>query len=107
MVIKRKYPIFLPLLILLFSNCNIYCQSLRINEVMSSNSITFYDEDGDSPDWLELYNGGTSDVNLSGYGLSDDITLPYKWIFPDYILKTGEFLLLAASDKDRRTPPLP
>jgi hypothetical protein len=106
MIKNHKYQILFLLLILLFSSSGIYSQILRINEVMSSNTYTFYDEDDDTPDWIELYNGGTSAVNLSGYGLSDDITFPHKWIFPDYILGSGKFLLIAASDKDRRTPPL-
>ena len=50
-----------------------------INEIMSSNSTTIYDEYGNSPDWIELYND--IEIDLSGYGLSDDINDPFKWIF--------------------------
>ena len=35
-----------------------------INEVMSSNSISIQDEDGDHSDWIELYNPGEIEVNL-------------------------------------------
>ena len=43
-------------------------QSLLINEIVSSNSSIFYDEDGDTPDWVEIYNTNNSAINLSGYG---------------------------------------
>ena len=39
-------------------------QSLVINEIVSSNSSIFYDEDGDTPDWVEIYNENTNAVNL-------------------------------------------
>ena len=34
--------------------------------------IILYDEDGDTPDWIEIYNPTSEPVNLSGFGLSDD-----------------------------------
>jgi len=73
---------------------------------MSSNSRSFYDEDLSTPDWIELYNGGILPVNLEGYGISDDRSVPGKWIFPAYILDPGKYLVLAASGKDRMDPPL-
>lgn len=72
-----------------------------INEVMSSNTTIFQDEDGDYPDWIEIYNPGVSPVDLTGYGLSDDSADPYKWIFPNYILNSGEYMLVFTSDKNR------
>ena len=41
----------------------IYSQDIRINELVASNSI-FLDEDGDSPDWIELYNYGLSLIHI-------------------------------------------
>ena len=35
---------------------SIFSQSIVINEVMSSNSNSFYDEEGDASDWIELFN---------------------------------------------------
>ncbi|MFC1552543.1 lamin tail domain-containing protein [Candidatus Latescibacterota bacterium] len=72
-----------------------------INEVMSLNSLTLQDEDGDYSDWIEIYNTGASDVDLAGYGLSDDPSEPFKWVFPDYTLGAGENMLIYASDKNR------
>ena len=76
-------------------------QSLVINEIVSSNSSIFYDEDGDTPDWVEIYNANTNAVNLGGYGLSDDISEKFKWKFPDIIIEPNEYLLVLASDKDK------
>ncbi len=75
-------------------------QSIRINEVVASNSIHL-DEDGDSPDWLELHNYGTSTVNLSNWTLSDDEDNPQKWAFPNINLTPDSYLFLWASSKDR------
>lgn len=76
-------------------------QSIKINEIMASNGTTLADEDGDFPDWIELYNSGASPVKLDGFGLSDD-EQPFKWVFPNIELKSHSFLLIFASGKDRR-----
>jgi hypothetical protein len=76
-----------------------------INEVMSSNSSTIQDEDGDYSDWIEIYNPDATDVNLAGYGLSDDPAEPFKWVFPDYTLGSRKTMLVFASDKDRSVVP--
>ena len=75
-----------------------------INEVMASNGSTLADEDGDYPDWIELYNTGSEAVNLEGWGLSDDYDDPFQWTFPDVTVGAEEFLLVFASNKDRRNP---
>jgi hypothetical protein len=73
---------------------------MRINEVVSSNS-EYFDEDGDSPDWIELYNYGSQEVSINGWSLSDDTTNLNKWIIPDITLAPNEYLFLWASAKDR------
>ena len=77
-------------------------QSLLINEIVSSNSSIFYDEDGDTPDWIEIYNPSDIVVNLEGYGLSDDLSEKLKWQFPNVLIQPKDFLLILASDKDRK-----
>ena len=73
---------------------------MRINEVVSSNSV-YIDEDGDTPDWLELHNYGTQDISINGWFLSDDVDDLEKWIFPNITLSPNQYLLLWASSKDR------
>lgn len=79
----------------------LFAQAICINEVMSSNTSTISDEDGDFSDWIELYNAGGSAIHLEGYGLSDDSLNLRKWLFPNFSLKAHEHLLLFASGKDR------
>ncbi len=79
-----------------------HAQSLVINEIMASNTSTIADEDGDFEDWIEIYNFGSDPVNLEGYGLSDNHNNPFKWVFPEYIIEPGQFLLIWASGKNRQ-----
>ncbi len=55
---------------------------VRINEVMTSNKGAVPDENGDFPDWVELYNTSDTAVDISGFGLSDDMLVAAKWAFP-------------------------
>ena len=58
-------------LILFLISSNVFCQDIRINELVASNSIIF-DEDGDTPDWIELYNYGSTPVSLINWSISDE-----------------------------------
>lgn len=69
---------------------------------MSSNGSTIYDEDGDTPDWIELYNSGANTINLNGYGITDNPSNPFQWIFPNIEMSPEDHLLLFASEKDRQ-----
>jgi hypothetical protein len=81
-------------------------QVLKINEIMSSNTQVVYDEDGDTPDWLEIVNSGNSEINLSDYFLSENPKNLLKWQMPEIILKPNQPLLIYASGKDRPVAPL-
>ena len=50
----------------------VQAQTIKINEVVSSNS-EYTDEDGDTPDWFELHNSGSEDISLDGLFISDDL----------------------------------
>lgn len=76
-------------------------QEVRINEAVSSNSI-FLDEDGDSPDWFELHNYGSTPVSLLNWAITDDVTDLTMWTFPDLMLQPDEYLMVWASKKDRK-----
>ncbi len=95
---------FFLFLAIYFSTISLFAATnpIRINEVMSSNGGVWTDLSGDAPDWIELYNSGTSPMNLDGYGLTDKIGEPYQWVFPNYILYPGKYLLVLASGKDLR-----
>ncbi len=74
---------------------------LTISEFLADNTWILADRDGDFPDWVEIYNGGASGVNLAGYHLTDDPAVLAKWTFPGVSLGAGEFLVVFASGKDR------
>ena len=75
-----------------------------INEVVSSNMETLSDEDGDEPDWIEIFNGRDVPVALAGWGLSDNAGQPFKWTFPAVTMPPHTYLVVFASGKDRRVP---
>src|SRR5690606_23909428 len=78
-----------------------------INEILASNASVNQDEDGSHQDWVELYNPGPASVNLNGWGLTDDPTLPHKWQFPNVSMPANSYLLVWCSDKNRTTPGQP
>ena len=80
------------LISLIFYQFNCFAQQVRINEAISSNSI-FIDEDGDSPDWFELYNYGNESISLKNWSVSDKDDNPKKWIFPSFNFNTHIFFL--------------
>lgn len=75
-----------------------------ISEVVSSNASTLTDEDGDQPDWIELYNPTGEPLDLGGYHLSDDEDDPARWALPPVVLEPHGYLIVFASGKDRRDP---
>ena len=91
----------LAFIIILFIYATSFSQSVVINEFMSSNRSTIADENGDYEDWIELYNPTNDSINLEGWGLSDNESKPYKWIFPDITIAPEEYLLVWASGKDK------
>lgn len=76
-------------------------QDVVINEFMADNQSTLQDEDGDYSDWIELYNTTETAIDLSGFSLTDDPSIPEKWSFPEVHIDAQGYLLIFASDKDR------
>ena len=73
-----------------------------INEFMAANDSTsnITDQDGDTDDWIELFNNTSEDLDLSDVYLSDDADEPLLWRFPaGTTLEAGGFLIVWA-DKD-------
>jgi hypothetical protein len=93
---------FILLIIFIISNSGSFAQRIVINELMASNASTIADEDGDFPDWIELYNYGDTVVHLEGYGLSDNVEDPFRWRFGNVTIYPDEYMLIWASGKDRQ-----
>jgi len=75
-----------------------------ISEFMADNRFTLDDEDGDSEDWIELYNPNGTAVPLGGYYLTDDPLDLMKWVLSGSVLRVGGRLVVFASGKDRTDP---
>jgi hypothetical protein len=77
-----------------------------INEFMASNQAAVLDEnsppaDPSFPDWIELYNPGSTDVDLGGYTITDDLATPAKHLLAvGLTVPAGGYLLLWADDDE-------
>ncbi len=78
-----------------------------ISEFMADNKKTLADEDGQFPDWIELYNTNAATVNLSGWSLTDDPTRQARWFFPTTNLTAKGLMVVFASGKNRAVPGAP
>lgn len=87
------------------ARCVLDASGLRITEFMASNDDTLEDFEGDSSDWIEVYNPSASEVSLEGLYLTDDDDELTKWRFPaGASIEPGGFLVVFASDKDLVAP---
>lgn len=95
---------FLIFFISIFISNIVNAQVVLINEVLSSNS-TFYDNNGETPDWIELYNNSQTTVDLSGWVLTDKEN-ESKWTFGEEKIDANGYLLVwaSATDKPRYYP---
>jgi len=76
--------------------------TLRINEFLALNQSILTDEDGDYSDWIEIHNPTSQPINLLGWALTDDKSLPGQWIFPDVTIEINSYLIVFASGKNRK-----
>jgi hypothetical protein len=73
--------------------------AIRLNEILAQNSTTLTNG-GTTPDLIELYNYGTSNIDLSGMGITDSAGSPYKYTFPGgTTLGAGQYLVLFADSQ--------
>lgn len=76
-----------------------------ISEFVAGNTGGLQDADGDSSDWIEIYNPTAAPINLQNWSLTDDPGDLNRWVFPAVTLGANQFLTVFASDKDRDTGP--
>jgi len=102
---------------LLAKNWQIEEPHLVISEFMASNASNkpplppkegdLLDGNGDSSDWIEVYNPMDIPVSLDGWYLTDSDANLTKWQFPDgNQIGPGEFLIIFASGKTYEENPL-
>jgi hypothetical protein len=75
---------------------------LYINEVMASNSRLMLDPDDAeaTPDWVELHNPNSVDIDLNGFTVTDDLDDPRMHTLGDLTLPAGGFVVLLPDDGD-------
>lgn len=73
---------------------------LVLNEIMPSNSITFFDANGQADDWIELKNKSNTAINLTGLYLSDEANNLSKWAFPSTASIAANNYLIVWADQD-------
>jgi len=96
---KKKCISALAILFLISFYAN---SQIVINEGSNRNYSTIADEDGEFPDWIEIFNQSEDTVNLYNYSLSDDINNNLKWIFPNIDIPPLEFKTIYCSGKNRK-----
>ena len=73
---------------------------LVISEFMATNSETILDGNGESSDWIEIYNPTDTAISLDGWYLTDYKPNLTMWQFPDGLeIEPGHFLIVFASEK--------
>ena len=73
-----------------------------INEFAASNASLIDDDNGNSTDFIEIFNAGDTAVNLAGYSLTDDPDQPQKFVFSNTCL-----LYTSPSPRDRQKSRMP
>ena len=81
---------------------------VSINEVCAKNNSSSIN--GGLYDWVELYNSSSAAVDISGWGLTDKASKPYRYTFPDgTVIPAGGFLTVCcdstAAETDTRFAP--
>ena len=94
----KKYFLFVLLTALVFHTK----AQVLINEFLASNiSINKDNQYNEYSDWIELFNEGTEEFDLSGFSLTDDAKIYGKWLIPDgTTIPANGYLLIWADGKN-------
>ena len=65
-----------------------------LNEILADNE-TIINASGNTPDWIELFNTSTNQIDLAGLSLSDDPNNPRKFVFaPSTLVSANGYLII-------------
>ena len=78
-----------------------------VTEFMAINDQTLADGDGNFSDWIEIHNASSSVIDLDNWYLTDKVDRPRKWAFPSMDFAAGDYLLVFASEENRKDPTRP
>ena len=79
-------------IVLLLSLIGTGYSQIVINEYSGANMNSTPDNYGEFEDWIELYNTGGTDIDITGWYLSDRVTKPLKNIVSGGIVPAGGHL---------------
>ncbi len=74
-----------------------------INEFLASNNSIHPDNSDfdDYSDWIELHNPAGTNISLANHFLTDDLTQPFKWLFPtNAVIPANGYLMVRADGHD-------
>ena len=75
-----------------------------INEYSAANLYGYVDNYYMEEDWIELYNTSESDIDISGYYLSDKADEPTKWVIPGgTVISANGYLTFWCSGRDENS----
>lgn len=77
-----------------------YYQGLVISEIMSANATSVPDENGEYPDWIEIWNSSDHAIDLYGVGLSDSGDA-IMFLFPEMTIGADERIIVFCSDTNQ------
>lgn len=77
-----------------------------LNEVAPASTKGLTNELGEPTGWLELYNNGDSDIDLSGFYLANNYTNISQWKFPDgTLIGAKQFLIVYLDGRTELSSP--
>lgn len=76
---------------------------LALNEIMANNSFTVSDQNGESDNWIELFNNTLYSIPLTGMYLSNEGGDMDKWTFPDAVIAPGAYFMIWADGDTLQT----
>jgi hypothetical protein len=78
---------------------------LYLNEFMASNTTTIPDEHGEFDDWVEIWNDGPVAIDLGGKFMTDNLSNPTKWMFPNGVsIAPNQYLLVWCDNQPTQGP---
>ena len=86
---------------LVLTACDLRGPRVVISEFLAANGNGLTDQDGDTSDWIELFNPEQAPANLDGWCLTDDLRQRSRWCFADVSIPAQGYLLVFASGKQR------
>jgi len=73
-----------------------------LNEICADNDEEYENPDapGEYDDWIELYNPGATEADVSGMSVTNDPAVPFRWtVPPGSVIPAGGYLLVHADER--------